>query len=43
MMIAYGLEKDAAADDGSESDDPFSSVEENDSNLDQSKGDSEPE
>ena len=44
MMIAYGLEKDAAAAaDGSESDDPFSSDEENDSDLDQSEGDSEPE
>ena len=43
MTIAYGLEKDAAADDGSESDDPFSSDEENDSDLDQSEGDSEPE
>ena len=43
MMIAYGLEKNAAADGGSESDDPFSSDEENDSDLDQSEGDSEPE
>ena len=40
MMIAYGLEKNAAADGGSESDDPFSSDEENDSDLDQSEGDS---
>ena len=43
MMITYGLEKNAAADGGSESDDPFSSDEENDSDLDQSEGDSEPE
>ena len=43
MMIAYGLEKSAAADSGSESDDPFSSDEGNDSDLNQSEGDSEPE
>ena len=43
MLIAYGLEKNAAADVGSESDDPFSSDEENDSDLDRSEGDSEPE
>ena len=43
MMIAYGLEKSAAADSGSESDDPFSSDEENDPDLGQSKGNSESE
>ena len=37
------MAKNAATDGGSESDDPFSSDEENDSDLDQSEGDSEPE
>ena len=43
MMIAYGFKKSADADSGSESDDPFSSDEENDPDVDQSEGDSEPE